>query len=55
MQCNRQVPARVKGKAYKVAVRPPMWYGMDTVALTKRQKADMELAEFTIFVRSDKN
>ena len=42
--CDRRVPARVKGKVYKVAVRP-MFYGLDTVALTKRQKAEMEVAE----------
>ena len=40
-------PARVKGKVYKVAVRPAMLYRLETVALTKRQEA--------IFIRSDKN
>ena len=37
--CERRVPARVKGKGYKVAVRPAMLYGLEseTVALTKRQ------------------
>ena len=35
--CDRRVPAaRVKGKVYKVAVRPAMLYGLETVALTKR-------------------
>ena len=44
--CDRRVPARVKGKVYnKVAVRPAMVYGLDTVALTKRQEAEMEVAE----------
>ena len=43
--CDRKVPARVKGKVYKVAVRPAMLYGLDTVALTKRQEAEMEVAE----------
>ena len=33
--CDRRVPAIVKGKVYKVAVRPAMLYGLDTVALTK--------------------
>ena len=37
--------SRVKGKVYKVAVRPTMLYGLETVALTKRQEADMEVAE----------
>ena len=43
--CDRRVPARVKGKVYKVAVRPAMVYGLETVALPKRQEADMEMAE----------
>ena len=47
MVCDRKVglPARVKGKVYKVAVRPAMLYGLDTVALTKRQEAEMEVTE----------
>ena len=43
--CDRRVPARVKGKVYRVAVRPAMLYGLETVELTKRQEADMEVAE----------
>ena len=43
--CDRRVPARVKGKVYKVAVRPAMLYGLETVALTKIQEAEMEVAE----------
>ena len=45
--CDRRVPARVKGKVYyyKVAVRPAMLYGLETVALTKRQEVEMEVAE----------
>ena len=43
--CDRRVPARVKGKVYKVAVRPAMLYGLATVPLTKRQEAEMEVAE----------
>ena len=43
--CDRRVPARVKGKVYKVAVRPAMLYGLETVALTKRHEAEMEVAE----------
>ena len=42
--CDRRVPARVKGKVYKVAVRPAMLYGLETVALTKRQEAEVEVA-----------
>ena len=43
--CDRTVPARVKGKVYKVAVTPVMLYGLETVSLTKRQEAEMEMAE----------
>ena len=45
--CDRRVPARVKGKLYRVAlaVRPAILYGLETVALTKRQEAEMEVAE----------
>ena len=43
--CDRRVPARVKGKVYKVAVRPAMLYGLETVSLTKRQEVEMEVAE----------
>ena len=35
----------VKWEVYKVAVRPAMLYGLETVALTKRQEAEMEVAE----------
>ena len=45
MICDRRVPARLKGKVYKVAVRPAMLYGLETVALAKRQEAEMEVAE----------
>ena len=45
--CDRRVPStRVKGKVYRVAVRPAMLYGLETVALTKRQDAEMEVAEW---------
>ena len=43
--CDRRVPARVKGKVYMVAARPAILYGLETVALAKRQEADMEVAE----------
>ena len=53
------LPARVRGKMYRVAVRPALLYGLETVALMKRQEAEMEVAErvedVAIFIRSDKN
>ena len=46
--CDRRVSSRVKGKVYRVAVRPEMLYGLETVALTKRQEAEREVAELTM-------
>ena len=46
--CDRRVPARVKRNVYKVAVRPATLYGFETVALTKRQEAEMEVAELNM-------
>ena len=43
--CDRRVPARVKGNTYRVAERPAMLYGLETVALAKRQEAEMDVAE----------
>ena len=45
--CDRRVPAGVKGR-YKVAVRPAMLYRLETVALTKRQEAKMEVTELNM-------
>ena len=56
--CDRRVPARVKGKLYRVAMRPAMLYGLETVALTKRQEAEMaelKMLQFSLGVtRMDK-
>ena len=35
----------MKGKVYNTLVRPAMTYGLETVALTKRQAAELEVAE----------
>lgn len=43
--CDRRITARVKGKVYKMAVRPVMMYGLETVAVTKRQEAELEVVE----------
>ena len=32
----------MKGKVYKVAVKPAMLHGLETVALTKRQEAEID-------------
>ena len=43
--CDRKLPARVKGKVYSSVVRPEMVYGLETVAVTKKQVKEMEVAE----------
>ncbi|KAF7647062.1 hypothetical protein LDENG_00177990 [Lucifuga dentata] len=43
--CDKRVSARMKGKVYKTVVRPAMLYGLETVALRKRQEAELEVAE----------
>ena len=43
--CDRKLSAKVKGKMYKSVVRPAMLYGMEMVAVTKRQMGKMEVAE----------
>ncbi|KAJ8376011.1 hypothetical protein SKAU_G00065910 [Synaphobranchus kaupii] len=43
--CDRRVPVRVKGKVYSRVVRPAMLYGLETVALTKIQEGELEVAE----------
>ena len=43
--CDRRLPARVKGKVYSIVVRSAMVYGLETVAVTKKQVEEMEVAE----------
>ena len=43
--CNRRLPARVKEKVYSSVIRTAMVYGLETVALTKKQVEEMEVAE----------
>ena len=43
--CDRRIPARLKGKVYKTVVRPALMYGLETVALSKRQEAELEVAQ----------
>ena len=42
---DRRLPARVKRKVYSSVVRPAMVYGLETVAVTKKQVEEMEVAE----------
>ena len=43
--CDRRLPARVKAKVYSSVIRPAMVYGLETVAVTKKQVEEMEVAE----------
>ena len=43
--CDRRLPARVKEKVDSSMVRPAMVYGLETVAVTKKQVKEMEVAE----------
>ena len=43
--CDKRLPARVKGKVYSSVVKPTMVYGLETVAVTKKQVEEMEVAE----------
>lgn len=45
MTCDKKVSAKTKGKIYKTVVRPAMLYGMETVPLTKKQEAELEVVE----------
>ena len=43
--CDKKLPARVKGKVYSSVVGPTMVYGLEMVAVTKKQAKEMEIAE----------
>ena len=43
--CDRRISARLKGKIHRTVVRPAMMYGLETVAMTKRQGTELEVAE----------
>ena len=43
--CDRRLSACAKGKVYKTVVRPAMLYGLETVPLTKKQEAELAVAE----------
>ena len=46
--CDRKLSAKIKGKMYKIVVRPTILYGMETVAVTERQMGKMEIAVLKI-------
>ena len=48
VMCDGRVSAKMKGRLYKMIVRPAMLHGMEVVAVTKRQEGRMEAAEMKI-------
>ena len=43
--CDKRLLARVKRKVYSLVVRPAMVYGLETVAVTKKQVEEMKVIE----------
>ncbi|XP_071740019.1 uncharacterized protein [Rutidosis leptorrhynchoides] len=43
--CDKKVPLKLKGKFFKVAIRPSMLYGSECWPMTKAQERRMEVAE----------
>ena len=43
--CDKRFPARLKGKFYRVVVRPAMLYGTDCWAIKKTQARKLKVAE----------
>ena len=43
--CDMRLPARVKGKVYSLVVRPAILYGLEAVAVTKKQVQEVEVAQ----------
>ena len=45
VSCNKRLPASVKGKVHNTVMIPAMVHGLKTVAVTKKQMEEMEVAE----------
>ena len=45
VMCDKRLPAKIKEKVYSSVLRPAMVYGLKTVAVTKKQVEEMEVAE----------
>nr|XP_043611587.1 uncharacterized protein LOC122583227 [Erigeron canadensis] len=43
--CDKRIPLKLKGKFYRVAIRPTMLYGSECWAMTKAQASRVEVAE----------
>ena len=42
---DRRLPSRIKGKVYSLVRKPAIMYRLETVAVTKKQVEEMEVAE----------
>lgn len=45
---DRRVAPKVKGRIYRVAVRPALLYGLESLATTKTQEYELETAEMSM-------
>jgi hypothetical protein len=43
--CDKSLPERIKGKDFKVAIRPAMIYSAETWAIKKTQEMRINVAE----------
>ena len=48
--CDKRLPTRVKGKVYSSVVKRVIVYGLETVAVTKNQVEEMEVAEIKMLM-----
>ncbi|GKE90130.1 hypothetical protein Tco_1567605, partial [Tanacetum coccineum] len=51
IMCDKKVPLKLKGKFYRVEIRPAMLYGSECWPLTKVQANRMEVAEMRMLRR----
>nr|XP_043637945.1 uncharacterized protein LOC122608942 [Erigeron canadensis] len=45
VMCDKRIPLKLKGKFYRVAIRPTMLYGSECWPMTKAQASRVEVAE----------
>nr|XP_043629756.1 uncharacterized protein LOC122601044 [Erigeron canadensis] len=48
VMCDKRIPLQLKGKFYRVAIRPTMLYGSECWPMTKVQASRVEVAEMTM-------
>uniref|UniRef100_A0A8C4RCL3 Uncharacterized protein n=1 Tax=Erpetoichthys calabaricus TaxID=27687 RepID=A0A8C4RCL3_ERPCA len=51
--CDRRGSARVKGKVYRMVERPTMLYGLEMVALTRKQERELEVQVSGVTMTAD--